>query len=66
MTDSRIAWIRCADRMPTKRDADVYGCVVAWHMYNGLMVTGWHRIRDNQFITAWAKTPKGPEEVADG
>lgn len=58
---SKIEWIDRDERVPTKADADVYGCVVAWHRYNGLIVTGWHRAADNEMIVAWAHTPAGPK-----
>ena len=56
-----IEWIWSKDRMPTQEDADAQNCVLVWHELSGVMVTGWHRVKDNRFMVAWAKTPEGPE-----
>lgn len=61
MTEAKILWVPVTERMPTEKDADPQRCVLAWHVYQGMMVTGWHQINGNQFITHWA-TPRGPEE----
>lgn len=58
---SKIDWIDKDERLPTQADADVYGCLVAWHQYNGLTVTGWRRVLENELIVAWAHTPAGPK-----
>lgn len=54
-------WIDADERKPTQADADHKGCVVAWHKYNGTMVTGWHQFHRNGFFTHWQHTPKAPE-----
>ena len=56
-----VDWIQTSERMPEKADADEYNCVIAWHEYGGLMVVGWHRVKDNPFFAAWARTPEGPK-----
>ena len=61
MREVTIQWVPVTERMPTEKDADPQRCVLAWHVYQGVMVTGWHQIDGNQFITHWA-TPRGPEE----
>lgn len=61
MNVRKIVWVKREEGMPTEKDADVYGCVLAWHKYNGVMVTGWRRVRENDFVEAWARTPMGPE-----
>lgn len=63
MSVRSVVWNLCADRMPKERDADAWGCVLVWHKYQGVMVTGWHRVQENEFYVAWARTPMGPEGV---
>lgn len=60
MREVTIQWVPVTERMPTEKDGDPQRCVLAWHVYQGVMVTGWHQIKGNQFITHWA-TPRGPE-----
>lgn len=60
-----ITWVDSKERMPTKADADPQACVLAWHTYNGVMLVGWHRVLENQFILAWATPPAGPERGQD-
>ena len=60
MREVTIQWVPVTERMPTEKDADPQRCVLVWHAYQGVMVTGWHQINGNQFITHWA-TPRGPE-----
>lgn len=57
------AWIPSAERKPTERDADVYGCVLVYHAYQGVMVTGWFQVGENSLITHWARTPEPPEKA---
>lgn len=61
MNVRKIVWVKREEGLPTEKDADAYGCVMAWHKYNGVMVTGWRRVVENEFIVAWAHTPMGPE-----
>ena len=56
-------WISAAERLPTKEDADAQGCVIAWHRYNGVMVTGWHQFGRNQFYTHWAPPLPPPKDI---
>lgn len=56
MTDLEMSgggWIDASERQPTERDADQMGCVIAWHKYQGLMVTGWHQFGHNRYLTHW-------------
>ena len=53
-------WTMKTDRLPLQSDADVFGCVLAWHVFSGVMVTGWRRVEENDFIIAWRRTPEGP------
>lgn len=55
-------WISVSDRLPTEKDGDVYGCVEAWHMYQGNMITGWHQIGKNSFFTHWKRVTPPPEK----
>lgn len=55
-----IEWIPTEERMPAQADGDSQGCVLAYHEYQGVLVMGWHRVRDNRFVKAWARTPDGP------
>ena len=57
MTD----WIPLEERAPTIDDADVGHCVIWWHVYNGVMVTGWHQYKQNRFLTHWMPCPAPPE-----
>lgn len=54
-------WIDAAKRKPTRKDADVTGCVLAWHRYNGAMITGWRNVRGNALYTHWQPTPAVPK-----
>ena len=63
MADSE--WIDVLDRMPEARDADSTGRVMVWHVLNGVMMTGWHRIEENRFISHWRKPPKAPEGMKE-
>lgn len=55
-------WIDVRERKPTKKDADFAGCVVFWHVYNGVTVTGYHQAGNNRFLTHWQKPPKPPKD----
>ena len=49
-----MEWIKVADRLPTKEDADHTGYVLAWHETDGAFVQGYKRIYRSGF-THWAK-----------
>ena len=53
-------WTMKTERLPLQSDADAFGCVLAWHTFSGVLVTGWRRVEENDFIIAWQRTPKGP------
>lgn len=55
-------WIRKAMMLPTSADADPQGCVIAWHMYNGMMVMQWHQAAGNLYISHWMPALKRPKE----
>ena len=57
-----LSFISRSDVYPgPAQDANATGCVLAWHRYNGCMVTGWHQFGRNRFLTHWQKTPGPPE-----
>jgi hypothetical protein len=56
-------WISALERPPKPEDGDPQGCVLIWHRFQGVMVTGWHNIPRNRFITHWMPTPKAPSDV---
>lgn len=53
-------WIDKAQKRPNWQHADPQGCVMAWHKYQGCIITGWRRARDSEFITHWQRCPEGP------
>ena len=57
-----IDWVNAGERLPTAQDADRAGCVLVWHKYSGVMVTGFHQFEHNTngFLTHWAPKPKPP------
>lgn len=59
MTDN--GWRETTPNTPTRRDGDANGCVMAWHIYQGCIVTGAKNARDSSFITHWQKLPLGPD-----
>lgn len=56
-----VDWIEKAKQPPTEADADPMGCVLVWHLYQGVMVYGWRNANENRFMTHWARTPQRPE-----
>ena len=53
-------WIDKEKRLPTAEDADEEGLVLAWHRYQGTMLTGWFRVVDSKMVTHWQHTPEPP------
>ena len=53
-------WIDAKQRKPTEADTDVYHCVLAYHKYNGAMVTGWHQFDTSTMFTHWMPLPLPP------
>ena len=53
-------WIDLTVRKPTKEDADSMECVVYWHVYDGVTVTGYHQYERNRFLTHWMPPPPPP------
>lgn len=57
----KAAWIDKTERLPTAADADCERCVLAWHRYSGMMVTGIERVAQNDFFTHWMPALEPPE-----
>ena len=53
-------WVPVEDRLPTQADSDAQHCVIGWHKYNGVMVTGWHQFKVGGMYTHWMPVPKSP------
>lgn len=56
-------WIDRDERLPTEADADEFNCVLVWHVYNGVMITGWHNVAGNRFISHWTHTIPRPASI---
>lgn len=61
MAAKRETWINAESRPPTAADADEWGCVLVWHIYQGPMITSWRQVEKNCFMTHWQHTPIPPE-----
>lgn len=53
-------WINAEERLPTREDADDWGCVLVWHTYQGAMIAGWKQVEKNCFMTHWQRSPQAP------
>ncbi|MEG1844911.1 MAG: hypothetical protein RR296_11770 [Clostridia bacterium] len=55
-------WIERKARMPTKEDADIWGCVLIWDVNNGVMVCGWNNKMSlcRGTVTHWMTPPQKP------
>ena len=53
-------WIDAKQRKPTHDDCDAFNCVLAYHIYNGAMVVGWHQFDMNPMYTHWMRLPLPP------
>ena len=40
----------------------MHGCVLVWHVIQGVLVYQWHMVMKNEYITHWTKLPEGPAE----
>lgn len=59
-------WISREERLPTAADADAWRCILAWHVYQGPMLTGVNNFRRNEYLTHWKPAPEGPEKYDGG
>lgn len=57
-------WISVESRLPTQEDADEQNCVLVYHLLQGVMVMGWHRVSENSYCTHWMCPPMPPKEAA--
>ena len=53
-------WVKPSERTPTALDADVQGCIIVWHKYNGCMLMNWHLAWNNPYVLAWMPTLDKP------
>ena len=58
-------WIDMTSRKPTQADADEYGCVMVWHLFQGAMITGWRNAANGTYITHWQRTPDAPDGIKE-
>ena len=54
-------WVSVLDRLPTEADADKGGCVLVWHIHQGVLLMGWHQVTSNRFFSHWMRAPMPPE-----
>ncbi len=61
-----MKWISKATRLPTQQDADPWGCVLVWHIHNGVQTLGWQNpmLKSSKYITHWMTPPPAPERGA--
>ena len=55
-----MEWILMQDRKPDENDADEWGCVIVWHLFNGAMITGWRNAVNGTYYSHWMHTPTPP------
>ena len=55
-------WTAKSERLPTEEDADEWGCVLVWHLYNGCQMLGWNNpmLKSSTYITHWMRPPHMP------
>lgn len=53
-------WRRCEDVLPTEKDGDARGNVLAWSVGQGIIILTWYSI-DVRFVKFWARLPKEPK-----
>ena len=54
-------WVKMIDRPPKPEDCDQWGCVLAWHIHNGVVVINIHNIKNyGLYITHWMPMPAAP------
>lgn len=62
MKKMNFEWVDKRDRMPTAKDTDTFGTILAWHVYSGIHITNPAVFAQyNTFLTHWATPPKAPE-----
>lgn len=58
-------WISRNERLPTAKDADLQNCVIVWHLYNGVMVTGYRFAAENKLNTHWMRCMEAPKDFPE-
>ena len=58
----KAAWIDKRERLPGAEDTDPTGCVLAWQIYNGIMITGPQNVAESPYITHWLPALEGPQK----
>lgn len=53
-------WIDASARPPTREDANIQNCVLAWHCYDGPQIIGWWQIARNAMLVYWRPLPPPP------
>ena len=61
-SSNTFEWHDKQERPPSIEDADGQGCVISWHEYDGVLITGWRYVMQNQHITHWTHTPSAPNK----
>ena len=56
-------WVSTAEREPRHEDADSAGCVLAWHMLNGVCIAQYLKVMHGSFYTHWMRVPGDPKEL---
>ena len=59
------AWIRTADRKPTKEDADIYDCVISLNKWGDVSMAGWHRFERESCLICWQRPPSPPHNFRE-
>ena len=55
-------WTPLETRKPTREDS-VDNCVLWWHVYNGVMISGYNGWQINRFFTHWMTPPEKPKDA---
>ena len=57
-----IHWVDKRERMPTEKDADEHGTILAYHTLNGTVPsTPKAFVQYGTYMTHWARMPEPPE-----
>lgn len=60
---AELNWVDKRERMPTARDTDAAGAILAWNIHDGVHVTNPHVFAQyGTFYTHWATPPERPKE----
>ena len=60
------SWIRTADRLPDKADADAYDCVIVKDKWDDIRMIGWHQVPAMACeIVSWQSMPVPPNDYME-